>query len=951
MHALDAGEPVTVVTLGTSLTGGRWRWPDVVFGEWQQEKYEDQVRLVNLGVGASASIYVPGAMNPSVHEGKCGLDRAREVAEHRPDAVFVEFAVNDAYLPYGISLEDSVRNLEEIFEHIRETCPGVELFLLTTNPVKDAASGKHASQRPRLRAYLAAHTALAERLGIPVLDVHAEWQRLLEEDSRRFDELVPDGIHPGLEGYREILLPVVQRALQPPRVVTASELSALLTPLGAALRVMTCRYEEAHLRERETIGLGTTPALDAVWSCALEAQTVGTDGLDLSLRIGLEKGSLRSGGIAVAVDFADWDPTNYVLLPAAVYDGNRCEIVDRGYARGIAPEFLFEREIPRMSVPIPQLSPDMGPPSRLEVSACNMATPAICVWDRRREMGFLLLSEQGLGRGGEVIDHAFAVEESRDRRRASLVLTAPGVREKRPLFVGFAPSPDRGLDLEEGEEIRLRLRLYAFTASSIPEVLERFMIERKALTGPNRPRHQIPLSQTLSWMTDRIDARWHEGDEYRFYCPENATWISFGWVGGLINTYPMLALGDDLHLDRVTRTFEFALDHGQGKSGFFHGTIDQHGSVFVRHPYPELPGLVLTRKNGDVLYWMVKQFMLLRSQGRTEAIEKGWEASIRRLADAFVKTWREEGQWGKLIDANTGKIAEFGTCGGVMAIGGLALASRYYSAPEYLEIAREAARSHYERDFAATGQTSGGCGDILHNADSETAAGFMTALMTLYEVSGEREWLEESRHLAHLVATWTTSYDYVLPGDAELRRLDARLAGVYWASTQNKHGAPGICTQSGDALFKLYRATGRREYAELLRDIVHAHAESIRPGGLTNERLTYCDAEHRGYRGDHVTGWCETNGALMAVELPGIYVQSDTDELFVLDHVEVDRRGDVLSIRNPTPYEARIKLLVESAGERVTPLGENAFLNWPVVVVPAAASREVDLRELARRDD
>ena len=951
VHSLAEGKKVTVVTLGTSLTGGRWRWPDVVVGEWLQGEYPGQVRLVNLGVGASASRYVPGPMSPSAHEGKCGLDRAREVAEHRPDVVFVEFAVNDAYVPYGISLEESVRNMEEIFEHLRTSCPGAERVLLTTNPVKDTAAGDHASQRPQLPAYLDAHLDLAERLGVPALNVHPEWLRLLERDPRRFDELVSDGIHPTLEGYREVLLPAARRELQSRPALFMDELDALLGPHGVSLRVMICRYEEARLLGRETIGLGSTSAMNARWSCSLEPTAAGADFLELTLRVELEEGSLPSGGIAVAMEFAGWDPGNYVMLPAAVYGGNRHEIVDRGYAQGIDPEYLFEREIPRMSVPIPHLSPEIGRPSRLEVSACNLATPAFCVWDRRSRTGFILLAEQGLQRGGDVIDHGFLVEESTDGRRASLVLNAPGVREERPLFVGFAPSPDRGADFHAGDLVRLRLRLYAFPAGGIPDLLERFMAERKALTGPNRPRDLVPLSQTLSWMTERIDGRWHDGEELQFYCPENARWISFGWVGGLINTYPMLALGDDLHLDRVARTFDFAIPRAQGESGFFHGTLDHRGEVLVRHPYRQHPGLVLTRKNGDVLYWMVKQFMLLRAQGRGEAIEASWESSIRRLADAFVRTWRADGQWGKMVDCGTGKVAEFGTCGGVMAIGGLALASRYYAEPDYLAVAREAARYHYERDFVATGQTSGGCGDILHNADSESAAGFMTALVTLYEISGEPEWLERARHLAHLVATWTTSYDYVLPGDSELRRLDARLAGVYWASTQNKHGAPGICTQSGDALFKLYRATGQRVFAELLRDIVHAHAESIRPGGLTNERLTYCDAEHRGYRGDHVTGWCETNGALMAVELPGIYARSDTDELFVLDHVEVSRRQGVLSVRNPTPHEARVRLLVEDARGSAEPLGENAFLDWPVVVVPAGTAREIDLRDLPSRDD
>ena len=63
---------------------------------------------------------------------------------------------------------------------------------------------------------------------------------------------------------------------------------------------------------------------------------------------------------------------------------------------------------------------------------------------------------------------------------------------------------------------------------------------------------------------------------------------------------------------------------------------------------------------------------------------------------------------------------------------------------------------------------------------------------------------------------------------------------------RNKHGAPGFCTQSGDALFKLYRSTGDASYAELLRDVIHAHAEGIQPNGKIKARLTYCDADSRG---------------------------------------------------------------------------------------------------------
>ncbi len=471
---------------------------------------------------------------------------------------------------------------------------------------------------------------------------------------------------------------------------------------------------------------------------------------------------------------------------------------------------------------------------------------------------------------------------------------------------------------------------------------------RKSVTGKNNPRNLIPMSQTARWMTERIDSRWYEDEKFQFYCPENANWISFGWIGGLMNTFPMIALEDTFHLNRVIKTFDFAVPRAQGESGYYYGILNYDGTSGSREGYSEYPEIVLTRKNADVLYWMIKQFNLLKIQGKSEFIKKEWEFSMKKLADAFVNTWKEHGQWGRMLNTKTGEIAEYVSSGGVMAIGGLSIASEYFNNPEYLEIAKEAANFYYERDFVAEGMTTGGCADILHNADSETAAGFMTSLMVLYETTGDRMWLEKSQNLANLCATWTTSYDYELPIETELGKLDAKLAGIYWASTQNKHGAPGICTSSGDPLFKIYRNTGNKLYADLINDIVHAHAESIRPGGFTNERLTYCDADSRGDRGDHVTGWNELNGFLMALEIPGIYLQMDGELFYVFDHIEAkiekkDKNKIILNIKNSTNFDASVSILAESTKEADKPLGNNAFVNWPKVEVKAGDSLRVHI--------
>jgi hypothetical protein len=313
-----------------------------------------------------------------------------------------------------------------------------------------------------------------------------------------------------------------------------------------------------------------------------------------------------------------------------------------------------------------------------------------------------------------------------------------------------------------------------------------------------------------------------------------------------------------------------------------------------------------------------------------------------------VNTWQRHGQWGNYVNHETGDIAIYNSTSGAMAIGGLALAAEWFKHPEFLRVAQKAADYDYQRDFVQKGFTFGACSDIMQNADHETSAGLMTSLMAMHEVTSDPQWLEKSRHVANLLATWVVSYDYELPNSTELGRLGAKLAGVVWASTQNKHGAPGLCTSSGDPLFKIYRATGDRRYAELMRDIVHTHAEGIKPGGEITERLTYCDGDSRGSRGGGSTGWCELNGILMAMELPGIYVRTDKDELFVFDHIEArvvkrNASGVTLSITNPTKFPAAATIFAEAANSARQPLGVVGFLKWPKVEVKAGEIGSVQI--------
>ena len=707
-----------------------------------------------------------------------------------------------------------------------------------------------------------------------------------------------------------------------PAQIPGSWLPARPDP-AKSVRLLDCRYDGPELIQAEEID----PA-SGNWKVTVSSHRDSSYSFTFRALSDME-----NAGVAVAFDQYRWSSDNYVMIPAAVYGGNRQRIVNRAYATGLDATDYYRPGLALTSNPIPQLSPEFGAPSRLELLVCNASTPAIAFLERSSKTGTILLTDQGIEWGGEVKDHGLIVEETPDRSIATFVVSAPGVRELKPEFIGFSPSPDRGISAKKGDTITIRVTRLGFPADGVPALLARFMRERKRHTLPTTPRNLMPMSEVRRRMERNIESRYHISPVGEYYCPENADWLSYGWIGGLMNTWPMLALGDTLRLRRVSNTFDFGLLHGYSESGYYCDILGADGNPLLRDAAQLRPGIALTRRNADLLYWMVKQFDLLRKQGRGSAVRPEWETRVRGLADAFVKTWKEEGTWGNYLDLATGRVAVYNTTGSAMAVGGLALAAGYYDNPEYLETARQAA-DHYYRDFALRGFTSGGCGDILQNADSETAAALMTSLMTLYEVTGDTVYREQCADVANLCATWTVSFRYRLPADTPLAKLGADLTGAVWASTQNKHGAPGFCTQSGDALFKLFRSTGDTLYAALLRDIIHAHAEGVQPNGRITERLTYCDADSRGSRGDGgQTGWNETNGALMAVEIPGIYLRTDTGQAYVFDHVvlrkiEKTDKWITLTLSNPTAYDATVTLLAEDREQASRPLGDNAFIGW-----------------------
>jgi autotransporter-associated beta strand protein len=742
-------------------------------------------------------------------------------------------------------------------------------------------------------------------------------------------------------------------------------LAAVLDPLVGGFRALACGYTNNLLVANRAFDWsaasnaiqGTLQNGGAQWNYSTTVSNLpAADGTAVAMQwtATLVSGQAVSSGVAAAFDFANWSTNNYVLIPSSIYNGNRYHTEYNGYGGNFNAADWYDPSLPLTQSEVPRLSADPSGVSRIEILTGNAATPAMCFFSPAQQRGFIVLTEQQ-SRFGNL---GYMIEESADRRAASFVVSAPGVRKLRPLFAGFTTSSDTGATWNAGDSLTLNFQLYSFPCADIPALLARFHEVRKNLTGPNQPRCITPASQLQGFYADRIDSLFKNINGNQYYADENADWISFGWVGGLMNTFPMLALGDATHLGRVTNTFNFAIPAAQTACGYTQYKINSDGSLNPARTSSTGAGVNLARTQGDVLFWMIKQFKLLKAQGRANVINPAWEQFARNLAVAMTNTWNLRHEFGMYLDLDTGDVALYNSTGGAMIPGGLALAADYFHEPGFMAVAQQAATLYYNRDFVAQGQCSGACGDIQENADSETTYGSMTALMALYETTGDTNWLAKARGLADLCATWTISYDYVFPPGTGFANLGVHVAGGVWASTQNKHAVAAICSSSADPLFKLYRAGQGRRYADLVRDIAACAndltARSDRPTygstpGNLMERLQTGDAEGAGAIGQFMSGmngWVVLAAMLQTLELPGIYVRLDQDEFFVFDHVNTslvsrDASGVTLDLTNPTSLSASVTIFGENAAQAAQPLGYTAFLNWPRVNVNAGATVRV----------
>lgn len=204
IERLERGERVTLVVYGTSLSFHL----APILRPFLEKQYGDRVQVVNSGLAGRASRTALQLLDD-------------KVIRHRPDALLMEWAVNDAHdyfhepdaLDAGVAPDESRRNLETLVERVQAALPKCEILLWTTNPTFDASGStmRSGSARPDLNLYYQGVREVAWARGLRVIDAETFWDSLRVSDESDFRALIPDGAHPTPKALRERLVPFLMR--------------------------------------------------------------------------------------------------------------------------------------------------------------------------------------------------------------------------------------------------------------------------------------------------------------------------------------------------------------------------------------------------------------------------------------------------------------------------------------------------------------------------------------------------------------------------------------------------------------------------------------------------------------------------------------------------------------------------------------------------------------------
>ena len=212
LFRLEEGEHLNIAAIGTSLTATSFN-PNNWFaqtGAWLSAEYPGQVTLSNRAVSGEISAILPPRW---IHGGPWQLEQV--LANDNPDAIFIEFAINDAYKETNISPAESANNLKTLIDQTNAWALShdktVDIIVQTMNNTGPSYDPYENDVGP----YYQAWREEAAASNVLLIDHYPHWIDMYnsEPDHATWKGYIPDDIHPNTLGIAEVILPEVQRAL------------------------------------------------------------------------------------------------------------------------------------------------------------------------------------------------------------------------------------------------------------------------------------------------------------------------------------------------------------------------------------------------------------------------------------------------------------------------------------------------------------------------------------------------------------------------------------------------------------------------------------------------------------------------------------------------------------------------------------------------------------------
>jgi lysophospholipase L1-like esterase len=563
-------------------------------------------------------------------------------------------------------------------------------------------------------------------------------------------------------------------------------------------------------------------------------------------------------GVGFEFTAENWSTNNYVFAPAAIYDGNRFDIANVRYAPYITDWGMPKKaNRPVLTTRIHHLKKD-GTDARIDFLAGETSAPMVGYWDAVKKEGHLYLADPQTPLG----ETGFSVRESPKNATCTFVLSAPGIRTTKYTMCNSRREDcgDRAPYIKKGTTVRFSVSVVDFKAKNIDEFLAYAFDVRKLHTGRSvHAKVEDPETVISQILANEDSYHWFEDKKkgIGYYCNLPGSNILFGhlqlgWNGIPVYLLPLLEYPTAERLRRSALSWD-SISKMNGKSGLYYA-INRRGELmgdaFGRHTL--LRDHAMIRRTAITIYYGILSLKKMEKLG--VAIKPEWKESVRKACDGVVALWKRYGQLGQYIKADTGEIHAPNSTNGALIPGALALASKYFNNPSYMEIAKATGRYLYEHDLSK-GYSGGGPAEILQAPDSESSCELGESYIALWELTGEKEWIEKAKTAAAMYASWVEAFDYPFPKWSRMGKLGIKATGSVWASAQNRHSAPGSYVMSADWLVKLSKATGDSRYAQVFYDTALNIAQYAttknnrfmprgRPGTLT-ERVNTCDWEGR----------------------------------------------------------------------------------------------------------